>query len=47
MIKVPQNKGIALVAIGAVAIFAALADKWDFAYAIVMALFARMPTDED
>ena len=43
----PQNKGIALVAIGAIAIMAALADRWDFAYAIVMALFARMPTGDD
>lgn len=42
----PKNKGIALVAIGAVAIIAAVLGRWDMVNAIIVGLFARMPTGD-
>ena len=45
-LKEPKNIGIALVAVGTVAIIAALFGRWDMVNAIIVGLFARMPTGE-
>lgn len=44
--KDPKNIGVALVAIGTVAIIAALFGRWDMVNAIIVGLFARMPTGD-